>query len=282
MSTKVKIGLCVDDLRLPAPEAIQQAAKMGYHLIELGTVGTEFEPRRFGQTARRHLRRFVLNLGLEIAALAADIGGKRFADPARVEEGFDRTRAAMEMAAQMHVPIVVTDLGPIAAPVEDAPVFEVLQSLGQIADATGTFLALRTGYCEPRFLADLVSRLGCPMIRVCYDPGGLLIAGASAERPRSVPARSIWLPTSRTFTRPATSVRRLSAGCTPPSPWRNWQRPGSFWTPWSVERNPELASVAFSAARLNDLNQSRDREGAACFVRCEFLARRVCCAAHLD
>jgi len=177
MSTKVKIGLCVDDLRLPAPEAIQQAAKMGYHLIELGTVGTEFEPRRFGQTARRHLRRFVLNLGLEIAALAADIGGKRFADPARVEEGFDRTRAAMEMAAQMHVPIVVTDLGPIAAPVEDAPVFEVLQSLGQIADATGTFLALRTGYCEPRFLADLVSRLGCPMIRVCYDPGGLLIAG---------------------------------------------------------------------------------------------------------
>lgn len=177
MSAKQKLGLCIDDLRLPAPEAIRQAAKMGYDLIELGTVGTEFEPRRFGQTARRHLRRFVVNMGLEIAALTVDIGGKRFADLGRLEEAFDRARAALEMAAQMHVPIVVTELGPITRSDLDAQVFEALQSLGQIADATGTFLALQTGHCDPHFLADLLGRLNCAMIRICYDPGGLLIAG---------------------------------------------------------------------------------------------------------
>jgi len=167
--------LCIDDLRLPGPEAIRQAAEMGYQMVEIGTVGTEFEPRRFGQTARRHLRRYVLDLNMEIAALGVDIGGRRFADPARLEEAFDRTRAAMEMAAQIRVPIVVVELGPVGE--ADDSHLEALRLLGQIADATGTFLALLTGQAGAQYLAELIKQLDCPMIRVCYDPAALLLAG---------------------------------------------------------------------------------------------------------
>ena len=109
---QAKLGVCIDDLRLPGPEAIQQAARMGYRAIQIGTVASEFEPQRFGETARRHLRRFVNDQNLEIAALLVDIGGIRFGDPARLEEGVDRTVAAIQMAAQMHVPIVAVELGP--------------------------------------------------------------------------------------------------------------------------------------------------------------------------
>ncbi len=107
--TSVKLGVSIDDLRMRGPEAIQQAARLGYQVIQIGTVATEFEPRRFGETARRHLRRFVNDQNLEIAALQCDIGGIRFGDPSRLEEGVDRTVQAIRMAARMHVPIVAIE-----------------------------------------------------------------------------------------------------------------------------------------------------------------------------
>jgi sugar phosphate isomerase/epimerase len=151
---------------------------MGYRAIQIGTVASEFEPQRFGETARRHLRRFVNDQSLEIAALLVDIGGIRFGDPARLEEGVDRTVAAIQMAAQMHVPIVTVELGPIVP--EDAHVEQSLRQLAQTCDSTGTFLALQTGYTNPEEMARMIRRLGAPTVRACYDPAGLLLGGFEA------------------------------------------------------------------------------------------------------
>jgi sugar phosphate isomerase/epimerase len=129
-------------------------------------------------SARRHLRRFVNDQNLELAALLVDIGGIRFADPARIEEGVDRTVAAIRMAAQMNVPIVAVELGPVVP--DDTEVERALRQLAQTCDSTGTFLALQTGYTDPQEMARLIRNIGAPTIRACYDPAGLLLAGFEA------------------------------------------------------------------------------------------------------
>lgn len=177
-ASPARIGMSIADLRMPAQEAIQQAARLGYQTIEIATVGTEFEPRRFGETARRHLRRFVADQNLEIAALQVDIGGQRFGNPSRLDEGVDHARSAIEMAAQMHVPIVTIELGPVVP--DSAQLVEAMRRLAQRTDATGTFLALQTGYTDPNQLAELLRTLGAPTIKVCYDPAGLLLGGFEA------------------------------------------------------------------------------------------------------
>ncbi len=176
--SRVKLGVNIDDLRMPAREAIRQAAQLGYRLIEINIVGTEFEPRRFGETARRHLRRFVGDNNLEIAALEVDIGGQRFGDPARLEEGVDRTQQAIEMAAQMHIPIVVAEAGPIVP--DNSQILDAIRRLARLTDATGTFLALRTGYTDPNQAADMLGELNASTVRICYDPAGLLLGGFEA------------------------------------------------------------------------------------------------------
>lgn len=176
--SRAKIGMSIDDLRMPAQEAIRQAARLGYQTIQIATVGSEFEPRRFGETARRHLRRFVNDQNLEIAALQVDIGGGRFGDPARLEEGMDRTHGAIEMAARMHVPIVAVELGPVRP--DSTQLVEALRHLAQFADATGTILALQTGYTDPVQMADLLATLAAPGVRICYDPASLLLSGFAA------------------------------------------------------------------------------------------------------
>jgi sugar phosphate isomerase/epimerase len=188
---QAKLGVCIDDLRLPGPEAIQQAARMGYRAIQIGTVASEFEPQRFCETARRHLRRFVNDQNLEIAALLVDIGGLRFGDPARLEEGIDRTVAAIQMAAQMHVPIVAVELGPVVP--EDTHIEQSLRQLAQTCDSTGTFLALQTGYTDPEEMARMIRNLGGSTLRACYDPAALLLGGFEALPGIGPPAGQIIL-----------------------------------------------------------------------------------------
>ena len=172
------IGVSIDDFRMPAQEAIRQAARLGYQTIEIATVGSEFEPRRFGETARRHLCRFVGDLNLAITALQVDIGGQRFADPSRLDEGVDRTIAAVRMAAQMRVPIVAVELGPVVP--DSTQLVDAMRQLAQAGDSTGTFLALQTGYTDPEQLARLLAVLAAPAVKVCYDPAGLLLGGFEA------------------------------------------------------------------------------------------------------
>lgn len=178
MAARAKIGVSLADLRMPGREAIAKAAQLGYQVIQVDTVGTEFEPRRFGATARRDLKHLVREVNMEIAALQVDIGGDRFGDPSRLDEGVDRTRQALQMAKDMNVPIVVLEPGLIVP--DDAQLVEAMRLLAQAADATGTFLALLTGYTDPRQMRELIGMVSGSSVKACYDPAGLMLGGFEA------------------------------------------------------------------------------------------------------
>jgi sugar phosphate isomerase/epimerase len=173
-----RLGVVLDSFGQPVKEAMQSASRMGFGQVELPAVSGSVDPAELSQTGRRHLLRFTGDLGLRLSALGSDFGGNRFMDSGRVEQRLEKARAIVEMAAELHVPIVTTHLGRMD---EDALkrgyLFEAIEHLADISDRTGTFIAFETGGAAPTLLRDLIRRINSPTVGVCYDPASLLMDG---------------------------------------------------------------------------------------------------------
>lgn len=170
----------MDDFGLGPKRGLRQAAHLGYGAVELDATRGDVDPTALSQTGVRHLRKLVEGLGLELATLGGQLGGSGLADPATVDERIDRTRRVLELAARLRVPVVTTHLGPVPDDPNDRrrqSIIEAVQHLGEHADRTDTFLAVQAAHSAPTVLRDLLDEIDCPMIRVCYDPGGLLQFG---------------------------------------------------------------------------------------------------------
>lgn len=59
-------------------------------------------------------------------------------------------------------------------------VVEALRHIGERADVRGTLVAIETAGHDPKVLKGLLEEVGCPMLRVCYDPAELVMRGGEA------------------------------------------------------------------------------------------------------
>ncbi len=178
-----RLGLATEDLGLAPKAGLQSAARLGYRAVELAATHGDVDPANLSQSGARHLRRYVDGLGLELAALGGQLGASGFSDPATVDARIDRTRQILELAARLRVPVVTTSLGAVPGDADNRGrqrIVEALGALAEHADRTSTFLALGTGETAPADLRALLDEIGCPLVRVCYDPDGLLIHGHDA------------------------------------------------------------------------------------------------------
>jgi L-ribulose-5-phosphate 3-epimerase len=172
------VGVVLDSFGQPVRDSLQSAARLGLRQLELPAVSGEVNPDVLSHTGRRHLLHYVKSLGLELSAIGGDLGGARFTDSAHVEERLHRTRKIVEMAADLHVPIMTTHLGRVdSETVRNADLAAVVRELADIADRTGTFVALETGSADPGDLAALLKQADCDWLGVCYDPASLFIDG---------------------------------------------------------------------------------------------------------
>jgi sugar phosphate isomerase/epimerase len=161
-------------------------------------VSGSVEPSELSRTGRRQLLHFIRGLGLQLAALGGDLGGQRFMDSRRVEQRLNETRAIIEMAAELRVPLVTTQLGRVDdESLQRGFLVEAVEHLAEIADRTGTFIALETAGTTPDKLADLLRRINAPSLGVCYDPGSLLLEGADPVAGIAAVANSILIARAR-------------------------------------------------------------------------------------
>lgn len=175
-----RLGIAVDDLGLGPKEGLQQAVRMGYGAVELDASKGEVDPTNLSQSGMRHLRKLVDSLGLELAVLGGPAGAGGFTNPATADARIDKARRILELAARLRVPVVTAYVGSLPDDPKDRRyqlVAEALDHLGEFADKTGTALAIRTSDDSPAALRALLAGLNCPTLRVCYDPGSLLIHG---------------------------------------------------------------------------------------------------------
>ncbi len=117
-------------------------------------------------------------LGLRLSALGGDLGGTRFDDGAALERRLDKTRRIIELAAELNVPIVTTHLGRVdEAALERGHVAQAVRELAEMADRTGTRVAIETAGADPVVLGKLLGEVNAPVLGAAYDPAALLIDG---------------------------------------------------------------------------------------------------------
>lgn len=171
------VGIVLDSFGQPVKDSLQSAARLAFHEVELPAAG-EVDPATLSRTGRRHLMHYVNGLGLRLSALGGASGGGGFDDGGRIEQRLDQTRRVVEMAAELKVPVVTTHLGRVDdAAIQRGLVVEAVRELADLADRTGTFVALETSAADPQALGRLLRDIDAPGVGACYDPAGLLIDG---------------------------------------------------------------------------------------------------------
>jgi sugar phosphate isomerase/epimerase len=176
------IGVDVDDLHLPIKEAFRKAAELKFHAVELPTVTGETAPRSLSSSGRRHLARYVEGLGLEVAALAADIPALRLTDARTVDERVARTCEIIDLAKDLKVRIVTASVGALTHPETGGPsplAAEALHRIGEYADSRGAVYAIRPSHDAGDRIVRVLDELRCPSIQIGLDPAAMVMSGVN-------------------------------------------------------------------------------------------------------
>lgn len=181
--TQPRLGIVLDSFHQPVKSALRSASALAFREIEMPVVGNEVDPAQLSRSGRRQLAHIIHGYGLQLDALGADLGGGRFSDSSSMEMCLDKTRAVMEMAAELQVPVVTSRLGRVdEAALARGHLREALSVLAEVADRTGTRLAFDTAGAEPENLHKLLQAVSSPSVGVCFDPASLLIEGFDPMR----------------------------------------------------------------------------------------------------
>jgi len=168
----------LDSFGQPIKDALRSASKMAFGYVELPVTGPQVDPATLSRSGRRHLSHYVSDLGLQVSAFGADLGGARFTESASLDQRLAKTFKIMEMAGELRVPVVTTHLGRVDEQVmAKGHLAEAVRQLAEFSDRTGTRVAFETGSADPEDLARLLADVDCPTLGACYDPASLLVEG---------------------------------------------------------------------------------------------------------
>src|ERR1043165_1447205 len=109
-SIKLRIGLWANDLKLGVKQSLQAAAAMRPEVLGLDAFQSEIAPRNLGASGRRDLARHVRGIGA-LAALKADVGGRRLAEPGELDINLSRIRDCLQLAADLGAPRLLVPAG---------------------------------------------------------------------------------------------------------------------------------------------------------------------------
>lgn len=144
----MKIGVITDCFKLPVDGALERAARLGFHGVQIYATTGEFSPEVLDREARVRYKAKLKDLGLEVSALCGDMGGHGFQiakdNPSRIEA----TNRIVDLANELESSVVTTHIGVIPDDPAD-PVYsvmlEALTACGEYAKAKGVTLAIETG-----------------------------------------------------------------------------------------------------------------------------------------
>jgi len=173
-------GAGADDLRLPVKEALAAIARLGLRDVEADARG-DISPAQLTRTGRRHLSRYLADLGLRLVALGGTAPG------ASLDQQVDHAGRTLEMARELGVEVVsvsLADLGvrpadPAAGVGED--IMAALRQMADRADLTARTLAVETAGVVPQVLRRLIQEVSCDRVRACIDPAELIGSGQNLK-----------------------------------------------------------------------------------------------------
>src|SRR3954469_9737680 len=158
----IQLGVWADDLRLGLKQAMLTLKPLQVEAVGLDAFSTELSPRTLGQSGRRDLAQFVRSRGAALAALRADVGGRRLADPKTLDVNLERIRDALQLASDLGAAYLVVPGGfiPAASDKNEATargaLSEAARNLAGLSSATRTRICWLGGQEAPEVLAEFL------------------------------------------------------------------------------------------------------------------------------
>ncbi len=179
MEHRKPVGLRSDDLNPDVKDALRAARQLGFAAVELSVDNPQVAPEAISESGRRHLERLIRSNGLDFAAIAGESHCTGLADASHVDEIIERSGRTLQLAADMHVPVVSHDVGDLLglSDRERETALAALREVAARADRYGTIYAVRSRLTDPADLARLIDGVDSELLRIAIDPGALLMAG---------------------------------------------------------------------------------------------------------
>jgi len=140
------------------------------------------DPDRCVTSAQRSaVRKACEKRGLEISGFCAQLAGPKtlggFGEEPNLPARLEKTKKALQFAAELGAPIVTTHIGPIPENKAD-PLYERFKrstsEVMQDANKSGGIFALETGQESAQGLKEFIEAVGSPNLKVNFDPANML------------------------------------------------------------------------------------------------------------
>lgn len=172
-----KRGIIVDSLRLPLHEGLQKAKELGADGVQIYAIKGAMDPDNLSSSARRELRAYIDDLGLDISALVGDLGGHGFQDVAQNAAKIEKSKKIIDLALDLGTNIVTTHIGIV--PEQDPRVYETMQKaceeLSNYAHAANAHFAVETGPETAIVLKRFLDSLTNNGVAVNFDPANMVM-----------------------------------------------------------------------------------------------------------
>lgn len=160
--------------RLDLRAALQAAADQRYRRVHASALTGDLQPDQFSRSARRHLRKVLNDLGLQLEGLAAEFPGGGLADPLQAEHRAEQLQQTLELCADLGVRrSAVNIVGAGRDSAEAGLSAEMLAVVAELADRFGVETAVQDPVSTPGELAKRLRALGCPSLRTALDTAAL-------------------------------------------------------------------------------------------------------------
>lgn len=166
--------------------SLETAAEIGLRGVQPWCVGDDcvLDPDRCTGDQRRKMRDLIASYGLSISGFCAQLSGpKRFGGLNEVEAldaRIEKTKRALELAAEMGAPVVTTHPGAIPADPQ-APDHQILLSaiteIARHGERCGGIFCIETGQESAEVLRTFLETIGSPSLKANYDPANMLRHG---------------------------------------------------------------------------------------------------------
>jgi sugar phosphate isomerase/epimerase len=150
-------------------DALDRAAAQGFTAVEPNAARPDFDPRSFGASARRHLQKYLRDLGLRFDTIALQHPGGGLVDPARADERLAQFRQTLALCRDLGVARASIRVAGLADPATAGSAAELLAEVADQADRTGILTHVYAPQDPPAKLTECIARLGCPHLALGLD-----------------------------------------------------------------------------------------------------------------
>ncbi len=185
-----KIGVALWSLGPTRTEAdlrrsLETTAEIGFKGVQPWCVGDcVLDPDRCVGAQRGIMRELIASYGLGISGFCAQLSGPTHFGGLDEEDGLaarvEKTKRALELAAEMGAPVVTTHPGAIPADTASPTYQTLLRAIGEIArhgERCGGIFCIETGQETAETLKAFFEAVGSPNAKANYDPANMLRHG---------------------------------------------------------------------------------------------------------